>query len=106
MSLQSTITYRAIADETASAELLAAVPLKSIVVTGMIISADAASSVVFKTEDGSGAVVFGTLYLAAGSTMSLPPNYDGWFSTVAREALHATITITGNMSFMFTYRLV
>ncbi len=106
MSLQSTITYRAIADETASAELLAAVPLKSIGVTGMIISADAASSVLFKSEDGSGATLSNTLYLAAGSTMSLPLNYDGWFSTVAGEALYATISITGNMSFVFTYRLV
>ncbi len=106
MSLQSTITYRAITDETASAEILAAVALKSIVVTGMIISADAASSVVFKSDDGSGASISSTLYLAAGSTMSLPPNYDGWFSTVAGEALYATISITGNMSFMFTYRLV
>lgn len=106
MSLEGTIEYRALADETASAELLAAVANKSIVVTGMTISADAAGSVVFKTDGGSGAAISSTLYLAAGSTLSLAPNYNGLFATAIGEALYATIAITGNMSFMFTYRLV
>ena len=106
MSLTSTIPYRTYSNKTASGEILAAVTAKSIVITSMVISASATSTVLFRSADGSGTVLSGTLNLAAGVPFVLPNNYDGHFTTVAGEALYATITGTVNMSFTFTYRLV
>ena len=100
MSLSGTIEYNAIANVTESGEIKAAVANKSIVVTSLIISADAAGTVTFKSDDGSGTALAGILYFAANSSTIFPH--------VSGEALFATITtaLTINASFTITYRLV
>lgn len=108
MSLSGTIEYSTIANVTESGEIVAAVTNKAIVVTGLIISADAAGTVTFKSDDGSGTALAGILYFAADSSTIFPHRYGGYFATVSGEALFATITtaLTINASFTITYRLV
>lgn len=107
MSLEGTIEYRAIINATESGQVVAAVANKSIVVTSLIFSADAAGSVAFTSGDG-GDPLTGLIYYAADSSTIFPHNYGGYFATAAGEGLYCAITtaLTINASFTLSYRLV
>ena len=102
----STIVNTLFTTETASAEILAAATIdgERIKICSLIISASAASSIKFKTVDGSGDDISQVFYMAANSTVIIPFDYNGWFETGANEALYATITGTVNMSITIKYR--
>lgn len=84
-----------IAKSQTNSVLLAGVSGKKIRVTGLVLVAGAtATDVTFRSKPaGTGTDISPLLALAINGTLVLPHNADGWFETVAGEALTVT---TGN----------
>lgn len=73
----------------ASAEVVAAVTGKRIVVLALEASAPAAETIVFKSDTTA---ISPTYYLAAESSFAIQFNPGGLFATVAGKALNATVS--------------
>jgi hypothetical protein len=80
--------------------VVAAITGKSIVVHSVFVVAAGANSVYFKS--GSTAIT-GTSALAANGGFSLAPNEQGWFKTVAGEALNFTTSAAVATGVTITY---
>lgn len=63
-----------------------------------------ATTITFKSKpSGSSAAISPSFLMASGSSLIFGYNKDGWFETVAGEALTATTSSGATISVMFTY---
>ena len=84
-------------------EIVAAVASKSIVVVSYVLVANAAVNVKFQS-DGTPTDLTGLLYLAANGGVVAGFNQQGWFRTIAGEALaihlSAAVAVGGHLNYV------
>lgn len=96
-----------IAKSQTNSVLLAAVSGKKIRVTGLAMVAGAtATDVTFRSKpSGAGTEITPLFAIAANGALVLPHNADGWFETVAGEALTVTTGNGATTGILVTYEL-
>lgn len=85
--------------------VLAAVPGKRLRVISLSMTVTTAGTVKFESGTADGFITE-AMHLEAGIPWTLPPNYDGWFQTVAGELLNMILSGTLAASGVLTYQEV
>jgi hypothetical protein len=104
-SVPSSDVLRAKKDATTgTTEVVAAVAGKRILVLSAHVMSDTAAGINFTS--GASTAISAISYVASNGGFVLPTNPDGWFITVAGEALKVTQDTGANVSVNVTYRLM